>query len=95
MGRLLQFKPATERADPSCREHFFYFPKKADAEQAAIRLRARGWMAKVHHGPSAASWLTFAQQPNPDDDEMEHLYFELQAFAEQWNGEYDGYGSWC
>lgn len=94
MGRVLPFKPA-EPAGTPCRDHFFYFPRKADAEEAARRLRARGWTAKVHPGSSAANWLTFAQQPNPDDDEMEHLYFELQAFAEEWNGDYDGYGSLC
>lgn len=78
--------------DDLAREHFFYFPAKPDAERAAGRLRERGWATQVGLGADDLNWLVFAQEPDPVRD-MDELWDELTALAEESNGWYDGYGS--
>jgi regulator of ribonuclease activity B len=84
-------RPIRTREDLA-REHFFYFPVKADAEIVAVRLRDRGWTAQVALGADDVNWLVFAREPDPVRD-MGELWDELVTLAEQFNGEYDGYGS--
>ena len=70
-------------------DHYLYFPKRSNAEEAANRLRAKKWLVSVRMGADNKNWLTFAQQPAPFD--LEDSRDELEAMAKELRGEYDGW----
>ena len=77
---------------PEYIDHFFYFPMNSDAEMASERLRERGWSITVELAPDDTNWLLWPTQPARGDEDMEDIFSELEAFAEKFNGIYDGYG---
>lgn len=74
-------------------DHYFYFPKKSNAEKAAERLRAKGWIVEVRKGSDSENWLTLAKQPAPIEDDIGDIRDELERLAEELGGEYDGWGA--
>ena len=72
-------------------DHYLYFPKKSDAEEAAMRLRGKGWTVEVKKGADGESWLALARQPAPIDQDIEEIRGELEELAQQLHGEYDGW----
>ncbi len=73
-------------------EHFFYFPQRLNADKAADRLRAKGWKVQVIRSTVEDNWLVFAVQRSPVEDELEKLWEELTGLAEEFDGNYDGWG---
>lgn len=72
--------------------HFFYFPKKEDAESAGKLLRNRGFLVEVRLGADSKNWLTLAAKAPPaTGEQMDELRDEMEALAEQFGGEYDGW----
>lgn len=75
-------------------DHYFFFPDRADAQAAADRLEQRGWGTRslsIH--PEQQKWLLHMRQPakpgNPEN--LQDLQTELDLFADEHHGEYDGW----
>jgi Regulator of ribonuclease activity B len=82
-----------QQAAPKSLEHYLYFPRKSNAEQAAERLRAKGWEVEVKKGADGRNWLASAKQSAPVEDDIEEIRDELERLAEELGGEYDGWGA--
>ena len=81
-----------EEVPPKFLRHYLYFPKKADADQAAKRLREKaGWSIEVKKGADGENWLALAQQPAPIEQDIEEIRDELEELAGKLHGEYDGW----
>jgi len=74
-------------------DHYLYFPRKNDAEEAAKRLRVKGWKVEVRMGADGENWLTLAKQPTPIEEEIGDVRDELEDLADKLHGEYDGWGT--
>ena len=74
------------------RDHFLYFPEKSNADIAAERLRAKGWIVKVSRSAGYEDWLVFATEHWPKEEEFESQRQELERLAEDLGGVYDGWG---
>lgn len=74
------------------REHFFYFPEENNAKRAAERLRAKGWKVQISWSADTENWLVLATDPAPIEEELEALYHQLESLAEEFGGEYYGWG---
>lgn len=74
-------------------DHYLYFPKKPQAEEAARRLRAKGWQVEVRMGADAENWLALAKQLAPIHEEIGDVRDELEDLADELHGEYDGWGA--
>lgn len=78
---------------PSVLDHYLYFPEKTQAEEAAQRLRTKGWQVQVRVGADGENWLALAKQPAPIDEESGDVRDELESLAKELHGEYDGWGT--
>ncbi len=76
---------------PEYIDHYIYFAIRKDADSAASQLVKRGWTTRVERSAADDDWLLLATQPATGNEEMEDIYFELCAFAEKFNGHYDGW----
>lgn len=74
-------------------DHYLYFKKQSDAQEAAARLRAKGWFAEARRALGVQLWLTLAKQPAPIEEEIGDVRNELESLAEELHGEYDGWGA--
>lgn len=90
-GRTFENGYRASEEFPEYIDHWLYFPMKSDAEMAADRLRERGWSTRVELGADGINLLVLATQPARGDEDMEDLFFELEALAAKFNGTYDGY----
>lgn len=83
-----------EAKEPSNKplQHFFYFPKKSNADKAAEQLRAKGFSVEVRLGADKINWLALAShEPLKSGEELKELRDDLEKLAEKLNGEYDGW----
>ena len=72
-------------------DHYFFFPEQGDAEQAAIGLQERGWtIESVTLHLNQQKWLVQARQIGPVEN-LNELQTELDLFADDHHGEYDGW----
>ena len=72
-------------------DHYFFFPDQGDAEQAAIGLQERGWtIESVTLHLNQQKWLVQARQFGPIEN-LNELQTELDLFADDHHGEYDGW----
>jgi hypothetical protein len=72
-------------------DHYFFFPDQADADRAAHRLEERGWTVEsVSLNAEAEKVQLQARQPGPIEN-LNALQTELDLFADEFNGEYDGW----
>jgi hypothetical protein len=74
-------------------DHYLYFPKRHNAEQAANQLRAQGWIVELRMGADEKNWLVLAKQPAPIDESIGDIRDKLENLAEEMGGEYDGWGT--
>jgi hypothetical protein len=80
-----------EESDQPTR-HFLYFATKSNAEKAGKQLRDRGFLVEVRKGAGGEDWLALATKAPPNTgDEMEELRDEMEALAQEFGGEYDGW----
>jgi len=68
-----------------------YFLSQEQAESATTKLLKRGWSTRVFQAATGDHWLLLATQPAIGNDDMEDIYNELCAFAEEFHGHYDGW----
>ena len=80
-------------AKASTLDHYLYFPKKKHAEEAAKRLKDKGWQVQVRMGADNKNWLVLARQTAPINEDIDDVRDELETLAEQLHGEYDGWGA--
>ena len=72
-------------------DHYFFFPDQADADRAAQRLQDRGWtIESVSLNAEVEKVQLQARQPGPIEN-LGTLQTELDLFANEFNGEYDGW----
>ncbi|MGC2694238.1 MAG: ribonuclease E inhibitor RraB [Candidatus Angelobacter sp.] len=72
-------------------DHYFFFSDQADADAAAERLQQRGWtLESVSLDANLQKWLLHARQPGPIEH-LQQLQTELDLFADELHGEYDGW----
>jgi regulator of RNase E activity RraB len=77
--------------EPQWFEHYLYFSKRRQAEQAAKELRQAGY--EVDLDRSGSEWRVLAQhQLLPDEGALEEAIEYLEALVERYAGEYDGWG---
>jgi Regulator of ribonuclease activity B len=72
-------------------DHYFFFPDQANADRAAHRLEERGWtIESVSLNAEVEKVQLQARQPGPIEN-LNVLQTELDLFADELNGEYDGW----
>jgi hypothetical protein len=72
--------------------HFLYFPEKADAESASVRLRDLEFSVEIRRGADGINWLVLATgDPPKNAEQMDELRGDMEALAAQFRGEYDGW----
>jgi hypothetical protein len=72
-------------------DHYFFFPDQTDADCAAQRLQERGWtIESVSLNAEVEKVQLQARQPGPIEN-LNALQTELDLFADEFNGEYDGW----
>lgn len=72
-------------------DHYFFFSDKSDVDQAAIGLQERGWtIESVSLDVNQQKWLLQTRQPGPVKN-LGELQTELDLFADDHHGEYDGW----
>lgn len=72
-------------------DHYFFFTDQTDAERAAVRLQKRGWtIESVSLNADVEKVQLQARQPEPIEN-LSALQTELDLFANELNGEYDGW----
>jgi len=72
-------------------DHYFFFPDQVDADRAALRLQERGWtIESVSLNAEVERVQLQARQPGPIEN-LGALQTELDLFADEFSGEYDGW----
>ena len=72
-------------------DHYFFFSDRADVDQASTGLQQRGWtIESVSLDANQQKWLLQARQPGPVEN-LNELQTELDLFADDHHGEYDGW----
>jgi hypothetical protein len=72
-------------------DHYFFFSDQSNADQAAERLQERGWtIESVSLNAELEKVQLQARQPGPIEN-LNTLQTELDLFADELNGEYDGW----
>jgi Regulator of ribonuclease activity B len=72
-------------------DHYFFFANQIDAERAALQLQNRGWTIKsVGMNTDVEKAQLQARQPGPIEN-LAQLQTELDLFADEFDGEYDGW----
>ena len=72
-------------------DHYFFFSDQGDAAQAAMRLQERGWtIESVSLNAEVEKVQLQARQQGPIEN-LNELQTELDLFADEFNGEYDGW----
>jgi len=82
-----------ERPNANAIDHYLYFSTKREAEEAAKRLRVKGWPVEVRKGADGENWLALARQPTPIEENIDEVREELENLAKELHGEYDGWGA--
>jgi Regulator of ribonuclease activity B len=72
-------------------DHYFFFLDHGNADHAAQRLQERGWtIESVSLNAEVEKVQLQARQPGPIEN-LNALQTELDLFADEFNGEYDGW----
>jgi regulator of ribonuclease activity B len=82
-----------KQEEPKVLDHYLYFPEKANAERAAVKMREKGWTVEVKMGADGENWLALAKQPAPIEEDIGGIRDELEELADRLGGEYDGWGA--
>jgi Regulator of ribonuclease activity B len=97
---LFGFGPARSEADQKlddalaraeALDHYFFFSTQDDLDAATAALEQRGWtIISVSLDGEAQKYLLHARQSGQVEN-LRQLQTELDAFAEEHHGEYDGW----
>ena len=74
-------------------DHYLYFPERHNADRAAEQLRFKGWQVEVKMGADEKNWLVLGKQPAPISNDIGDIRDELEDLADEFHGEYDGWGA--
>jgi hypothetical protein len=78
-------------AEAQALDHYFFFSDHSDAESAAERLQQRGWtIQSLSLQATLHKWSLQVRQPGRVEN-LEDLQTELDLFAADLRGEYDGW----
>jgi hypothetical protein len=78
-------------ANADALDHYFFFSNQAEAEASAKSLEQRGWATQsLSLDGNLQKWLLRIRQPGKAEN-LEELQAELDVFAEEHHGEYDGW----
>jgi hypothetical protein len=98
--RLLGFSPRRSETDKKldsalanaeALDHYFFFPDQTNLEAAAKRLEQRGWtIVSTTLDGTEQKYLLHARQPGRVEN-LQELQTELDLFADDHHGEYDGW----
>ncbi len=78
---------------PAHIEHFLYFPRRKEAENAGQHLRRKSFDVSVIRSADQKNWLVLARSPIPaSEEDIEKVREEMEALAERLLGQYDGWG---
>src|SRR5215471_10718510 len=78
-------------ANADALDHYFFFSDQADAEAAAKSLEQRAWATQsVSLDGNLRKWLLRIRQSGKVEN-LKELQEELDLFAEEHHGEYDGW----
>jgi hypothetical protein len=73
-------------------DHYFFFSDQAAADEAAHRLQERGWtIESLSLNAEVEKFQLQARQPGPILENLNALQTELDLFADELNGVYDGW----
>ena len=81
-------------ANAKALDHYFFFSDHDDVEQAANRLQERGWtIESVSLNAEIQKWQLQVRQAVSiaDPKELRDLQADLDLFADELHGEYDGW----
>jgi len=71
-------------------QHFFYFPRKADAEKLGERLSNGGFTVEIQTGADG-NWLLLATTLSEHQEQTEDDFHRMEELAAEFGGEYDGF----
>jgi hypothetical protein len=78
-------------AEAQALDHYFFFADRANAESAAECLQQRGWtIQSLKLQESLHKWSLHVRQPGRVEN-LQDLQTELDVFATELRGEYDGW----
>ena len=78
-------------ANAAALDHYFFFADQSGADLAAHRLEERGWtIESVSLNAELEKWLLQVRQPGPIEN-LHELQTELDLFADELGGVYDGW----
>ena len=78
-------------ANADALDHYFFFSDQAGAEAAATSLEQRGWaIQSLSLDENLQKWLLRIRQSGKVEN-LKELQEELDVFAEEHHGEYDGW----
>jgi hypothetical protein len=81
-------------ANAKALDHYFFFPDQGDADQAAQRLQQRGWTIEslsLNAELEKVQLQARQQGPIESPQDLKDLQTELDLFADELHGEYDGW----
>jgi len=71
-------------------QHFFYFPRKPDAQKLGERLRNDGFSVEIRTGGDG-NWLLLATTLSDHPEQTEDDFHRMEELAAEFGGEYDGF----
>jgi hypothetical protein len=87
-------KAGSDLAKPHKIEFFLYFPTQAAANNASLRIKAKGFQVEVKQAATGPAWLCFATRAMaPQLKEMQQIRKDFTAIALADGGDYDGWGT--
>jgi regulator of RNase E activity RraB len=85
----------SDMSKPHAVEHFLYFPQCEQAQAAVDRMNALGFDAALRDpAPGFKEWLAFGTRRLViTDDSFAEVRAQLTVIAEEFGGDYDGWGA--
>lgn len=71
--------------------HYLYVQDESQANETSATLAEIGFTAECRRAADDLNWLVLAWKERPGEEEMQRDRVLLEAIAEQYSGEYDGW----
>ncbi len=92
---LIQLKKAgSNLSEPHEIEFFLYFPSEQAANQAAAKIKTKGFNVDVSLSAEGSDWLCYTTKKMiPDLQNFQNIRTYFNKLADSFGGEYDGWGT--